>query len=606
MASFKKKWGLQKKLVVALLLVGLFPLGIALVTSYLSQRTILTQTMGTAFQGLAKETSNKLGLWIEDLVARTDPLTSHPILKEALLKANASYSTSSDPDRELKQLEERWVRRNFDARNRLLQSQASQILRVTASQVEDRYAQLLLVDREGGLVAAAVAPSHVRFRDENWWQASYNQGHGEIYIGNIDWDAEVGRYTLPLSVPVRVDGETVGVINVIHKVDKLFKSVTNVHIGQSDHTMLTNTKGDLLFCPIFLIKNHSLNKDLIELVSAPEPGWVISRIDVHYPGREAINGFSPVQFNIAGLSQKSLGGQSWYIFTSQNPNETYGPLTTLLGWMALSAAISLAILVGFSLLMSRRIVRPVMWLLTASQEMTHRIKGLPPSTARESVEQGTSLPSVKNQEHLPILNITTGDEIEDLAESFFEMNQVLTQTRQQLAVTTKRLEDMAVTDELTGLYNRRFFWEELKDEFARTLRFRLDLSCLMIDLDLFKEVNDQYGHHAGDQALKDISQLLKENCREPDTLARFGGEEFIAILPQTDLKGALVQAERLRHEVEHHLFMIDSVQAIKLTISVGVAAYPDRRIREVEDLVRIADEGLYSSKQHGRNRIIKG
>ena len=605
MASSKRKWGLQKKLVVALLLVGLFPLGIALVTGYLSQKTILTRTMGTAFQGLAKETSNKLGLWIEDLVARTHPLTGHPVLQEALLKANASYSTIANPDRELKQLEERWVRSNFDTRNRLLQSQANQILRATASEAEDRYAQLLLVDREGGLVAAAVAPSHVRFRDENWWQAATHQGRGEIYIGDIDWDAEVGRYTLPLAVPVRVDGETVGVIHVIHKVDNLFKSVTNVHIGQSDHTMLANSKGDLLFCPIFLIKNHSLNKDFMELVSAPEPGWVISRIDVHYPGRDAINGFAPVQFNIAGLSKKSLGGQHWYIFTSQNPNETYGPLTTLLGWMALSAAISLAILVGFSLLMSRRIVRPIMWLLTASQEMTHRIKGLPP-TARESVKQGASLSSVENQEHLAVLNIPTGDEIEDLAESFSEMNQVLTQTRQQLAVTTKRLEDMAVTDELTGLYNRRFFWEELKDEFARTLRFRLDLSCLMIDLDLFKEVNDQYGHHAGDQVLKDLAQLLKENCRDPDTLARFGGEEFVAILPQTDLKGALVQAERLRQEVDHHLFMIGSVQTLRLTISVGVAAYPDRRIGEVEDLVRIADEGLYSSKQHGRNKITKG
>ncbi len=132
------------------------------------------------------------------------------------------------------------------------------------------------------------------------------------------------------------------------------------------------------------------------------------------------------------------------------------------------------------------------------------------------------------------MKIATGDEIEELAVSFSEMTRVLAQTREQLALTTKRLEEMAITDELTGLYNRRFFWEELKAEFVRTQRFRLDLSCLMIDLDFFKEINDRHGHQTGDRALKSMAQLLRENCREPDTLARFGGEEFVAILPQTD------------------------------------------------------------------------
>ena len=605
MASSKRKWGLQQKLVVALLLVGLFPLGMALVTSYFSQKAILTQTMGSAFQGLARETSLKVGLWIEDLVARIQPLTSHPVLQEALLKANASYSAGADPDHELRRLEERWIRSSPSIRNKQLQSNVHQILREITTQSAARYAQLLLIDREGGLVAAAVAPSHFRFRDENWWRAAYHQGQGEIYVGDIDWDAEVGQYTLPLAVPIRVGKEIIGVLHAVHKVDKLFKSVTTAHIGQSDHTMLANSKGDLLFCPIFLIKNHSLDKDLIKLISAPDPGWVVSRIDVHYPGRDAINGFAQVQFDVTGLSKKSLGGQRWYIFTSQNPKETYEPLQTLLRWMALSAIIGLAILIGLALLISRRIVRPIMWLRAASQEMTDRIKGLPP-TAQESVKYGPSQQSIEDEKNLSVLNISTGDEIEDLAASFSEMNHALAQTRRQLAATTQRLKDLAVTDELTGLYNRRFFWEELKDEFARTLRFRLNLSCLMIDLDMFKEVNDQYGHQAGDQVLKDLVRLLKENCREPDTLARFGGEEFVVILPQTDSKGALIQAERLRHEVERHLFMIDSVQSLRLTISVGLSSYPDVRIKEAEDLVKIADKGLYSSKQKGRNVIARG
>ena len=280
-------------------------------------------------------------------------------------------------------------------------------------------------------------------------------------------------------------------------------------------------------------------------------------------------------------------------------------MRNLLKWMSLAAFIGLFVLVGLAVLMSQRIVKPIMRLRTAAQEITHRIKGLP-SLSRESGIHEPPFPDGEGEYSLPVLNITTGDEIEDLADSFSEMNKVLTVTRHQLAVTTKHLEDMAITDELTGLYNRRFFWEELKNEFARTLRFHLDLSCLMIDLDRFKEVNDRYGHHVGDQVLKDLAHILRDDCRDPDTLCRFGGEEFVVILPQTDLKGAVVQAGRFRSTVERHLFLIGPDQNLKLTISVGVGSFPDERVHEADELVRIADEGLYVSKQNGRNRVMKG
>ena len=292
---------------VALVLMGLLPLGLGLFTSYLSQRSILTQTMGSAFQGLAKETSTKLGLWIEGLVSRTTSVAGNPILHGALLVSNASYSPGSDIERHLVNLEERWVRMDRDSRNAFLQSEPSQFLKKAVEASEDRFAQIMLVDRQGGLVAAAGPSSHYRFRDENWWQAAYNHGQGAMYVGDIGWDSEIKRYTLPLAVPVGVEGEIRGVLLAVHAVDQLFKSVTSVHIGGSDHTMLANSNGELLFCPIFFIKRHSLNHDLIELISKPEPGWVVSRFDVHYPGRDAVNGFSQVSFNISNLSRDSLG-----------------------------------------------------------------------------------------------------------------------------------------------------------------------------------------------------------------------------------------------------------------------------------------------------------
>jgi diguanylate cyclase (GGDEF)-like protein len=600
MTALRKRTGLQQKLVVALLLVGLLPLMTALVSSYLSQKVLLQQTMGTAFQGLAKETSFKLGLLLEEFVTVAHLLASDPAFRVALAEAIASYSPGLDPDIKLRELERRWV----NSGSLPLNPRASSLLRTEGRQSPDRFGQILLVDRNGGLVAAASPPRHFRYREETWWQAAYQQGRGSVYIGDIQWDAEMGFYTLPVAVPVRHENGVLGVLLAVYKVDRLFKSVTKVHIGQSDHTMLANSNGDLLFCPIFQIRNHTLKKPLIDLIAQTEPGWVVSRVDVHYPGRDAINGFAPVRLEIAGLSRHSLGGQDWYIFTSQDPKETYGPLQTLLRWTALSALLGLGLLIGLTVLVSRRIVTPIMKLGKAARSITEEIKGLPqPPGAPLSVE---TQEQARPYGHAPEIRLATGDEIEELAVSFSEMTQVLSQTREQLAMITKRLEEMAITDELTGLYNRRFFWEELKAEFVRTLRFRLDLSCLVMDLDFFKEVNDQYGHQAGDRVLRDLARLLRENCREPDTLARFGGEEFIAILPQTDATGAFVQAERLRKQVENHTFRMGPDRSLKMTISIGIASYPDGRVHEIEDLVKIADDALYLSKQHGRNRVSKG
>ncbi|MBI3811962.1 MAG: diguanylate cyclase, partial [Nitrospirae bacterium] len=359
--------------------------------------------------------------------------------------------------------------------------------------------------------------------------------------------------------------------------------------------MLASSNGSLLFCPVFQIKNHTLSQALTEGIFKDWDGWSTTRVDVHYPGREAINGFSPVNLKIEDLSPKSLAGQRWYIFTSQNPEETYGPLRSLIGWTALSAGLGLLILVALAVLVIRTIVRPILLLRGQAHEIIQGIQALP-------VDRGKMIAPLA----LPKMNIHTGDEIEDLAEAFSEMAGTLESTRRLLTETTRRLEEMAITDDLTGLYNRRYVMEELKAEFSRSMRFGLPLSCMVIDLDLFKEVNDRYGHLAGDAVLRQISDLFHNHFREPDILARIGGEEFLAILPQTDVQGALVKAEWLRDQVERQAFTVDSGKTIRMTISIGVAAYPDERIHNMDHLFKVADDALYRNKETGRNRVSQG
>lgn len=167
-----------------------------------------------------------------------------------------------------------------------------------------------------------------------------------------------------------------------------------------------------------------------------------------------------------------------------------------------------------------------------------------------------------------------------------------------------RLEQLAQTDPLTQLLNRRALTERITAEMERALRYDSTMALLMIDLDHFKRVNDTYGHLVGDDVLRDVGQLLSDTIRTSDIVARYGGEEFLVLLPETDDAGAESFAERIREAIDHHPFASDSVpEPLRLTASVGVAVYPAARIESVEDLFARADAALYRAKADGRNKV---
>lgn len=175
----------------------------------------------------------------------------------------------------------------------------------------------------------------------------------------------------------------------------------------------------------------------------------------------------------------------------------------------------------------------------------------------------------------------------------------------ELERANKKLAKMAVTDGLTMLFNRRYFQDSLTREFRRLARHRaLPLLALaMIDIDHFKRLNDTHGHQAGDQVLKGLGKVLKNCVRLTDIIARYGGEEFVIVMPETDAEGMAVVAERIRSSVESMETMYAG-SVIKVTVSIGVASYPDGDIRSEDELVKAADKALYVAKDQGRNRIV--
>lgn len=166
----------------------------------------------------------------------------------------------------------------------------------------------------------------------------------------------------------------------------------------------------------------------------------------------------------------------------------------------------------------------------------------------------------------------------------------------------RELEHLATTDPLTGLLNRREFGRILEEELERSERYHRPMALLWIDFDHFKEVNDTWGHAAGDRVLCSVTRLLAEGVRSVDSVARFGGEEMVVILPELNRVAALETAERLRKRIRRDPIMLDSGHEVPVTISVGVAVYPDHGHTAAE-LCAAADRAMYRAKAQGRDCV---
>jgi two-component system cell cycle response regulator len=194
-----------------------------------------------------------------------------------------------------------------------------------------------------------------------------------------------------------------------------------------------------------------------------------------------------------------------------------------------------------------------------------------------------------------------------LQDALVEKNRELEEANRELDRKREELLALSRTDSLTGLANRRHFEERLAQEVARADRYSTPLSCVLLDVDHFKRLNDTFGHPFGDEVLRQVSQAARGVLREVDVLARYGGEELVALLPQTGPQEALAVAERVRQSVEALVLPYRSTSGeltqVRCTASLGVATLPLAGLTSATRLLQAADTALYAAKQAGRNRV---
>ena len=236
----------------------------------------------------------------------------------------------------------------------------------------------------------------------------------------------------------------------------------------------------------------------------------------------------------------------------------------------------------------------------------------------DKLDQATGQHNEKLDNHL--LNLKTLDQASDLAqlktEITDELGFVINNNKEiqssiadaQEAVNRlkKKMEevaDMATIDELTGLYNRRALFSRLAEEDSRAKRYEQVFSLLLIDIDDFKDVNDEHGHQVGDGILRGLGAFLRQNLRDSDFPARFGGEEFICLLPSTDLEQAVLAANKLRQLLAQSMLSSKKMGvALQITVSIGVATFTEKD--EIDTLIKRADDALYLAKKRGKNQVV--
>ena len=232
-------------------------------------------------------------------------------------------------------------------------------------------------------------------------------------------------------------------------------------------------------------------------------------------------------------------------------------------------------------------------------------------TTKSLFKSAAVLPLLRNDKLIGSLLLISGDSNryqKSHATTFLQKLSAMTAVAVENCLNQQRIKEISYQDALTKTYNRRYFDLRIQDEIERSLRQSEVLSCMFVDIDYFKKVNDNYGHHIGDIVLSKVASIIKEQVRACDIAARYGGEEFVIALPSTDIDLARDIAERLRRAVNEQVYFFYDKQ-LSVSISLGVASLsPSAALDDAaaisRDLLARADKALYRAKEEGRNKVV--
>jgi diguanylate cyclase (GGDEF)-like protein len=430
------------------------------------------------------------------------------------------------------------------------------------------FEQLVVTDAQGRVIASGSSQaSAVQLPTD--WQRVMRQGNQ--LVGDASWDEKAGKGKLLVAVPVtRADGQIIGAFAAEIALAPIQTLLREFAVGGLTLTLATEsgalmaTSGDL---SADLLKTSIAEATLSNLVAKEHSAVTFTNAS----GREVIGTLDKVP------------QLQWSVIAEVPSDEALATVRSFRNLAMFVFVVLLAVVGWVAFRLGQVIVRPL-----------------------ERLAAGANVVSTGDLEvDLP----TTGEggEVAALTAIFNNMVRRLRTGRQQLASLNEALrhhaedlEKLSVTDGLTGLVNHRALMQRLSEEVTRAKRTDRAFCVIMADVDHFKTYNDEFGHPAGDEVLKQVAKILQESTRTVDCVARYGGEEFSALLPETSAQGAMEVAERMRAKVAATEFA-----GRPITMSLGVAEFPTDA-PSGEKIVAVADKALYEAKRGGRNQVMRG
>ena len=357
--------------------------------------------------------------------------------------------------------------------------------------------------------------------------------------------------------------------------------------------ILADKNGEVIIGPKGSV-GSMLNEPLIKAAQSYRPGYMTLPMarEAGTGTRDYLVGFSRLQ------DRAEYTTFNWLVLVRKPASEAFQPAHSLRNTLMFSAALLAVLLIVFAVYTARRTTRPLL-------QMAREADRLDPDNPSSPIQLRDDYEEVR------VLSSVLRDLVQRLTKKTRQMNELnaslehrVTKRTRELEEANQRLEETVRTDALTGLNNRRYFFELGRTALKKAVRAEKPLSAIMFDADMFKKVNDTYGHAVGDKALMHLSVMAQDALRDTDILARLGGEEFAVLLESTDEEAATEVAERLRRSINNKALTLER-GSITLSISAGVACLTPEGGDELDALLALADKALYAAKAGGRNRVVR-
>jgi diguanylate cyclase (GGDEF)-like protein len=582
-------------------LMSIFGALIVLVLSlsaYMQNYHVVLDTETKELENISQELALHLDSHLHEKVNLALTLSSAPIIKDALVKSNQEYKALDEDTRRKKinTLDKKWqsiTNKDDDFIKHYTDNHISKYFKYQQKILPNMYGEIFLTNRYGSVVAATAKLTTFSHAHKYWWRASYNDGKGKIFFDDRGYDDSAEGYVLGIVIPIIQDKQIIGILKCnVNIIGPLTDFVQNYHLRQDGDMKIVRTGGLVVIGKGVMPLSEKEDDRIVKKLRDKSVGAIFSDAQNN---KSTISAFAPIPSTINsdkygfGGSYESIDhvlgnkGESWHIVVTKSEDSIIQNLENSTKWI---------IEVGIIFTILSSIIAYFF-----SKYATEPIEKL-----RETAEEiGSGNLDVKS-------DIVSNDEIGCLSNSINKMTSNLKETmasKNDLQLEIERrikaeeeLKILAITDELTGAYNRRAFNDFIKAGISRAKRYKESLALMMIDIDYFKNVNDNFGHDAGDEVLKTLVTLIINSIREEDIIARWGGEEFVVMLPQTDGDAALNLAHRLREYVSAFKFE----KSDYITISIGFSKL--REDDDMEKFLKRVDDALYRAKEEGRDRVV--